>query len=203
MTAKTTRIGIEKEIYYNKKSFRSYKVDTNFGELLCLYKSDEIKVSSSYQRLYKWNISQRTKFIESLLLEIPIPPIFVLEHENGKWEVVDGLHRLFTFFSFIGCLDEQEKIQKPKNNWKLQNGDIIKTTKGLTFKDLPLKNQLNLKRAPCSVIVIQTEKENYELRYAIFNRLNAGGTKLSNQNIKDIIHEDTFKQKCINSNYPI
>ena len=45
-------------------------------------------------------------------------------------------------------------------------GDVVKTLEGLTFKDLPIKNQLNLKRVPCSVIVVQTEKENYDLRYA-------------------------------------
>ena len=187
MTSKTTRIGIEKEIYYNKKSFRSYKVDTNFGKLLELYESNEIKISPSYQCLYRWDIPQRTKFIESLLLEIPIPPIFVVEDEDGKWEVVDGLHRLFTFFSFIGRLDEQKNTHEPKNNWKMKNGDIIKTLNGLSFKDLPIKNQINLKRVQCSVIVIQTEKENYDLKYAVFNRLNTGGTKLSNQEIRNIL----------------
>ena len=111
MSIKTTRIGIEKEIYFNQKSFsRSYKVDTNFGELLGLYESDELRISPSYQCLFRWDVSQRTKFIESLLLEIPISPISVLEDEDGKWEVVDGLHRLFTFFSFIGVLADISRI---------------------------------------------------------------------------------------------
>lgn len=187
MSIKPTRIEIENEIYFNQKSFRSYRVNTNFGELLGLYESGELRIAPAYQRLFRWDKSQKTKFIESLLLEIPVSPIYVLEEEVGEWEVVDGLHRLLTFFSFIGRLDEQEKTQEPKNNWEMGKGDVVKTLEGLTFKDLPIKNQLNLKRVPCSVMVIQTEKENYDLRYAVVNRLNSGGTKLSNQEIKDIL----------------
>ena len=188
MSNKTTNIETEKEIDNNKKSFRSYKVDMTFGELMHLYTSDEMRISPPYQRLFRWDISQRTKFIESLLLEIPIPPIFVAEDENGKWEVVDGLQRLSTFFSFIGCLNEQDKTSKPKNNWKMKTGDIIKSIKGMGYEDLPLKNQLNLKRTFCSVVVIQTEKEDYDTRYVIFNRLNTGGTKLSDQEIRNVIY---------------
>ena len=190
MSKKITKVEIEKEIDNNKKSFRSYKVDMTFGELMNLYINDEMKISPPYQRLFRWDRNQRTKFIESLLLEIPIPPIFVAEDENGKWEVVDGLQRLSTFFSFLGCLNEQDDTSEPKNNWKMKSGDIIKTVKGMRYEDLPIKNQLNLKRAFCSVIVIQTEKEDYDTRYVIFNRLNTGGTKLSDQEIRNVIYRD-------------
>ena len=181
-------IKIEEEIENNKKSFRSYKVDMTFGELMNLYNNDEMKISPPYQRLFRWDRVQRTKFIESLLLEIPIPPIFVAEDENGKWEVVDGLQRLSTFFSFLGCLNEQSNSSEPKNNWKLKKGDLIKNINGMTYKNLPIKNQLNLKRAFCSVVVVQTEKEDYDTRYIIFNRLNTGGTKLSDQEIRNVIY---------------
>lgn len=188
MSKKIIKVEIEEEIENNKKSFRSYKVDMTFGELMNLYINDEMKISPPYQRLFRWDRNQRTKFIESLLLEIPIPPIFVAEDENGKWEVVDGLQRLSTFFSFLGCLNEQDDTSEPKNNWKMKSGDIIKTVKGMRYEDLPIKNQLNLKRAFCSVIVIQTEKEDYDTRYVIFNRLNTGGTKLSDQEIRNVIY---------------
>lgn len=179
---------IEEEIENNKKSFRSYKVDMTFGELMNLYKNEELKISPSYQRLFRWDLHQRTKFIESLLLDIPIPPIFVAEDEAGKWEVVDGLQRLSTFFSFIGCLDEKNITSEPKNNWKMKQGDLINTIKGMKYENLPIKNQLNLKRSFCSVIVIQTDKEDYGTRYEIFNRLNTGGTKLSDQEIRNVIY---------------
>lgn len=188
MESKLIKVKVENEIENNKKSFRSYKVDMTFGELMNLYVNDEMKISPPYQRLFRWDRTQRTNFIESLLLEIPIPPIFVAEDENGKWEVVDGLQRLSTFFSFIGCLNECDDTSEPKNNWKMKEGDLIKSIKGMTYNDLPTKNQLNLKRAFCSVIVIQTEKEDYDTRYVIFNRLNTGGTKLSDQEIRNVIY---------------
>ena len=80
---------IENDIKEAKKSFRSYRLDMSFGELMNLYEEDQLIISPSYQRLFRWDIHQRTRFIESLLIGIPIPTIFVSENKEGKWEVVD------------------------------------------------------------------------------------------------------------------
>ena len=75
-------------------------MDISFGKLMNLYITGEIFIPD-YQRHFRWTVSQRTRFIESLILGIPIPTIFVIKNDNGKWEVVDGMQRLSTFFSFF------------------------------------------------------------------------------------------------------
>jgi hypothetical protein len=67
--------------------------DMSFGELMSLYRGGELVVSPAYQRLFRWKVSQKTKFIESLLLGIPIPPIFVFQRNTGVWELIDGPRR--------------------------------------------------------------------------------------------------------------
>src|SRR5579872_1679975 len=78
--------------------------EMSLGEIISLYKADELIVNPEYQRYFRWEESQKTRFIESILLGIPIPPIFVFEQLNGTWELVDGLQRLSTIFEFIGNL---------------------------------------------------------------------------------------------------
>lgn len=176
---------IENDIREAKKSFRSYRLDMSFGELMNLYEENQLIISPSYQRLFRWDIHQRTRFIESLLIGIPIPTIFVSENKEGKWEVVDGLQRLSTFFSFFGKLNVEDK-----DNWKMSKPELIKSLKGFTWKDLPMQSQLKLKRSTCSVEIIEYGSDDYTIKYELFNRLNTGGTKLSEQEIRNVIYRD-------------
>lgn len=86
---------------------RTDRLDVSFGELLSMYENGEIIISPEFQRYFRWTDEQKTRFIESLLLGIPIPPIFVATNNDGIWELVDGLQRLSTFFSFVGVLKAQ------------------------------------------------------------------------------------------------
>ncbi len=95
---------LESEIDTERKRLSADRMDVSFGEILNMYRSDELIIRPEYQRLYRWNDSQKTALIESLLLSIPIPPIFVAEDDDGVWEVVDGLQRISTFISFFGEL---------------------------------------------------------------------------------------------------
>ncbi|WP_042703199.1 DUF262 domain-containing protein [Methanobrevibacter arboriphilus] len=183
---------VESEIYKHKKSFKSYNLNMSFGELMNMHSDNELNIFPPYQRKFRWSISQRTRFIESIILGIPIPSIFVAENEKGDWEVVDGLQRLSTFISFFGNLEEDDN-----NSWTLEEGDILKTLNGLKCKDLPTKTRMNLKRSKCSVEIIQADDTEYTTRYEVFNRLNTGGTKLSDQEIRNVIFRktsDTFNK---------
>src|SRR5262245_23371903 len=78
----------------------------SFGEIASLYERGEIIVQPEYQRLFRWDESQKTRFIESILLNIPIPPIFVFARPNGHWELVDGLQRVSTVLQLMGLLKD-------------------------------------------------------------------------------------------------
>src|ERR1700722_18701025 len=76
------------------------------GEIVNMYRDKELNINPDFQRLFRWEIGQKSKLIESLLLGIPIPSIFVFEKEDSTWELIDGLQRISTLLEFMGLLNE-------------------------------------------------------------------------------------------------
>lgn len=201
---------LEKEISDERERLSTDRMDISFGEIMNLYKNNELFIRPEYQRLFRWSIKQKTALIESILLGIPIPPIFVAEDKNGVWELVDGLQRISTFISFFGQLnddltqitvseeqsaDDFEDIESESedveglrlwNKWVLEAGGLIKSLKGHTIDTLPNKYRINLKRAVCRVEILRGES-NIEMKYELFKRLNSGGSNLTPQEIRNAI----------------
>ncbi len=175
-------MNMEDEVAEVRNSINTDRLDMSFGEIISMYERDEIIIDPDFQRLFRWSDYQQTRFIESLLLGIPIPPIFVAEDREGKWELVDGLQRLSTVLSFYGVL----KNTSDKNFWKLCEGELVKSMQGMDYKKLPLKFQLNIKRAVCRVEIIKWNSK-FDMRYELFNRLNTGGSPLTDQEIRNCI----------------
>ncbi len=171
------------DIDKSRNTLQTDKLDMSFGEIMNMYLRDEIIINPVFQRLYRWTDYQKTRFIESVIIGIPIPPIFVAEDSSGRWEVVDGLQRLSTIFSFFGIL----KGMPEANNWILGAGDLIQSLDGFSCETLPLKIQLNIKRASFRIEIIKWNSD-YDLRFELFNRLNTGGTPLTNQEIRNSLY---------------
>lgn len=179
---------LDSKITEQSNLLRTERLDVSFGELLSMYENGEIIINPEFQRYFRWTDEQKTRFIESLLLGIPIPPIFVATNNDGIWELVDGLQRLSTFFSFVGILKSQGD-KKYENKWPLQDGDRIDCMEGFTYDDLPQKYRFALKRSVCRVEILNWNSS-YDMRYELFNRLNTGGTPLTNQEIRNCIFRD-------------
>lgn len=173
------------DIEKSRNTLQTDKLDMSFGEIMSMYQREEIIINPEFQRLYRWTDYQKTRFVESIIIGIPIPPIFVAENESGRWELVDGLQRLSTIFSFFDIL----KTIPEKNGWVLGDGDLIRSLDGYKCSDLPLKIQLNIKRASCRVEIIKWNSE-YDLRFELFNRLNTGGSPLTNQEIRNSLYRE-------------
>lgn len=187
----------------SRNTLQTDKLDMSFGEIMSMYERGEIIINPEFQRLYRWSDYQKTRFIESVIIGIPIPPVFVAEDDNGRWELVDGLQRLSTIFSFFGNL----KGEEVKNKWTLGAGDMLQSLDGYTVDTLPLKIQLNIKRAVCRVEIIKWNSE-YDLRFELFNRLNTGGSPLTNQEIRNSLYRsissvfnDFLKEMAANENF--
>jgi hypothetical protein len=159
------------------KGIRTRSLDISFNELLDMYKSGELIIDPDYQRLFRWDETKQSQFIESLILELPVPPIFVIEAEEGKFELIDGLQRISTYLHFRGEL-------RSGKNLILQNCDIVVELNTLTYRDLPPALQIKLKRNFTRVEIIRKESDR-RLRYYMFKRLNTGGEKLSDQEIRN------------------
>lgn len=174
-----------KDIETGRNTLQTDKLDMSFGEIISMYEREEIIINPDFQRLYRWTDYQKTRFIESIIIGIPIPPIFVAEDSNGRWELVDGLQRLSTILSFFGNL----RTLPEKNNWVLGDGDLIKSLEKYDSSTLPNKILLNIKRSSCRVEIIKWNSQ-YDLRFELFNRLNTGGSPLTNQEIRNSLFRE-------------
>ena len=157
---------------------RTDALDLSFGEIISLKSSNEFVINPDYQRLFRWSQAQRSRLIESILLELPIPQIFVVEQQNGVYELVDGLQRVSSVIQFIdsnliGLLPLQ-----------LGGCDLVDQLDKKYFDDLPLSLRLRIKRARVRVVVIK-KTSSFMLRYEMFKRLNTGGSDLSEQEIRN------------------
>ncbi|MFB2917182.1 DUF262 domain-containing protein [Aerosakkonema funiforme] len=170
----------------NKKigEVRTESLDFSFGEIVNLHSSSpkEIIIDPEYQRLFRWSDEQKSRLIESIILELPIPQIFVIEREDGVLELIDGLQRISSVIQFINpsVLPDPEH-QKPL---LLQGCDLIKELNGNTFEDLPLTLRLRIKRSSLRTVIIKRQSESF-LRYEMFKRLNTGGAFLEPQEIRN------------------
>ena len=160
---------INDRISQYRQDIKSDRVDMSFGEIINMYKDKEIIISPEYQRAFRWDKQRQTDFIESILLGIPFPSIFVATNSDGTWELIDGLQRVSTVLSFFGELKDESK-----NHLILKSGSIVPELEGLTIETLPLDLKLTIKRTPCRVEIIQKDSH-FEMRYELFKRLNTGG----------------------------
>ncbi len=102
------------EVEEQRKLVHTDGYPMSIGELASIYKEEELDLHPEFQRLFRWSIGQRSRLIESLLLGIPVPSIFVYQRESGVWDVIDGWQRLSTIFEFMGILrDEKGEIYPP------------------------------------------------------------------------------------------
>jgi hypothetical protein len=160
------------------REIRTSAVDFSFGELLNLHATKEIVIRPEYQRLFRWSYEQRSRLIESIILGLPIPPIFLIEGEGGVLELIDGLQRTSSVLQFLdhAAVDEPELI--------LTGCDILPDLNGLRFIDLPLTVRLKVKRSPIRATIINKSGDAF-VKYELFKRLNTGGSILSPQEIRN------------------
>ena len=136
-------------------------LDISFGELISLHDEKEFIISPAYQRLFRWSLEQRSRLIESILLKLPIPQIFVVENEDSTLELIDGLQRIIAVIHFL----QPEKLDAPP--LKLIGCDIVPELNGLFAEELPLSLRLRLKRAAVRMVIIKKQSKT-ELRYEMF-----------------------------------
>ena len=94
---------------------RRQRVDTDFfdlslRELVRMVDEDELQARPEYQRKFRWTEKTQCELIESLLMGLPIPAVFVATNANGSWDVVDGLQRVSTIARFMGTEKTRKKL---------------------------------------------------------------------------------------------
>lgn len=173
---------------------RTRALDVSFNELFDMYKSKELVINPDFQRLFRWSEGKQSQFIESLILELPIPPIYVIEVDDGVYELIDGLQRISSYLHFRG--EFAEDAQEADHFLKLSECDVLPMLNGLTYENLPQAIQIKLKRHFIRMEVLRRESDK-RLRYHMFKRLNTGGELLSPQEIRNCtirLLDNTFNE---------
>jgi hypothetical protein len=140
-----------------------------------------IDTSPTYQRRLRWNNKKRSLLIESFLLNIPIPPIFLFERDYNEYEVIDGRQRLETIREFLA------------NNFALSGLEYWPELDRKRFNDLPLILQKGLLRRSLSAVVLLAETkglggDDIDVRRVLFDRLNTGGISLNPQELRNALY---------------
>ncbi|MGC2186525.1 MAG: DUF262 domain-containing protein [Terriglobales bacterium] len=182
---------LQREIDKTRAEIRTDGYPISIGEWLSIYEKGELDIHPEFQRFFRWSLRQKSRLIESLLLGIPVPQIFVAQRPDGVWDVVDGLQRLSTIFEFVGILSNEEKQKLPPLT--LESTPYLPSLQGRRWEDndhpdqsLSMAQRLLIKRAKISVSIILKESDELA-KFELFQRLNTGGSMLSDQEVRNSI----------------
>lgn len=184
-------MGLQEEIDLKLNEIKTDSYPMSIGEIVSLYKEGELEIHPEFQRFFRWSPIQKTKLIESILLGIPIPSIFVSQSKEGIWEVVDGLQRLSTIFEFMGILKDENGNKLPAS--KLKKTKYLPSLEG-KYWDNPSETEnsftsamrMFLKREKIDIKIVKRESDS-GVKYELFQRLNTLGSKLSDQEVRNCI----------------
>jgi hypothetical protein len=148
------------------------------------------RLSPEYQRRHRWRPDRQSRLIESLIMNVPIPPIFLYEYDYSKYEVMDGLQRLTAIHDFYRDKFELTDLTE----WVELNGK--------KYSQLPSKIKEGIDRRYLSSVILlketaRDERDALRLKQLVFERINSGGVRLSDQESRNAIFDGPLNQVCI------
>lgn len=183
---------LEQTIETKRQEIHTDAYPMSIGELVNLYIDGDLDIHPEFQRVYRWTEMQKSRLIESILLGIPLPSIFVAQRDDGVWDVVDGVQRLSTIFSFLGIYkDEKGELIQPlilKGTEQLPELEQVSWDK----TDLVIQShfskelQRTFKREKIDLKIIKKESD-ASTKFELFQRLNTLGSSLSDQEVRNCL----------------
>ncbi len=160
----------------------------NFVE--ALKRPNYMNVRPFYQRRRRWDAERQSRLVESFIMNIPVPPLFLYETQFNTYEVMDGQQRITAIKAFY----DNELVLEGLERWSELNG--------LTYTKLPPKIKAGIDRRSISYVVLLTESAATDedavlLKQLVFERLNTGGIRLSNQEVRNCIYQSRFNNLLI------
>ncbi len=171
--------------YTPERKIFTHKAEYSVEFLHKKTKRGKLNLQPDFQRHFVWDKIKSSNLIESLLLDVPIPVIYLAEDEDGSMSVIDGQQRLCAVFSFIdGQLPDGKQF-------KLNGLKILRDLNQKSFAELDESYQDKLEATTLSTITIKKESDT-ELRFEIFERLNTGSVKLNDQELRNCIFRGRY-----------
>lgn len=149
-----------------------------------LYSSGSLDLSPRYQRRNRWDRARQSQLIESFLLNVPVPPVYLAEESKGVYAVIDGKQRLTAIVQYLS------------NEFPLTKLDLRKDLEGLTFENLPREHKTTLGMRPLRAVTILRQTPDW-VKHEVFVRLNRGGQPLNAQEIRNVAYAGPFNDTII------
>lgn len=179
-------------------NLNSWGADLSFRELVTMYEENEL-MKPELQRYYVWDKPEASRFIESILLGLPIPSIFLANTQDGKKLIIDGYQRIMTVYDYM----KKGVWRKDGKTFKLSNTEKINPKyRGKTFNELPEQDQRRLKSSTIHAIVFEQKSPNDKdtSLYQVFERINTGGRALMPQEIRNCVNQGPFNSLLLELN---
>lgn len=161
--------------------------DSEIASLHRQYKKGRLLVQPSYQRKYVWDCKKASQLIESILINIPIPIIYLAATKDDKINVIDGQQRLTSIFSFMDGTFPDGSV------FKLRGMVARPELKGKSYKDLDESDQNKIYDYSIRTITFSSDSDP-DLQYEIFARLNTGSVSLNEQELRNCIYRGPFNE---------
>ena len=181
----------------NSRKLYIDKSDKSMSDLFRMIKEREVNLQPDFQRGFIWDKGTMSRFIESLLLSIPIPTVFLSENNDDTFDVIDGQQRLTTIFAFMSSsLDERTSLPehlKELQPLRLSGLDTLKNLNKTTYDDLGDKKR-KFNNVSIPVVIIKKDSSE-DIKYDIFSRINRGSIKLNNQELLNVMYRGRLINK--------
>lgn len=182
---------IQDQIDSNRRSVAFDSYDITVKQVYDMLLDGMIDIAPEYQRHFKWDATRQSALIESLILGIPIPSLFMATNPDSSWEVVDGLQRITSLINFIGKVNDLASTEVQYKPLRLIGLEKLDQMNGISFDELPKSMQFMLLTRPLRVTVLN-DRSDFGVRYDLFERLNTGGVILHEQEIRNCIFVGEF-----------
>lgn len=163
----------------------THAMDFSIDSLARLSEQGDLLNHPPFKRRARWDLTQNSRFIESLLLNIPTPPLFFAEDtETYQYSVIDGTQRLDAVFMYL------------QDSYRLTGLESLTAANNLKFSDLPQRMQRHLLRTTMRAVIISPTSRS-DIRTTVFARLNSGGTRLNVQEMRNALDQGPFNSLTI------
>jgi len=176
---------LQVEIENVRKEIKTDNFSMAIRELVQVYRDGDLELSPAYQRLFRWSDETKTKFIESILMGIPTPPIFIAQKKGSKWTIVDGLQRISTILQLMELIEVRDTDGNLKQPFKFKSAEKLPSIEDLEWSTLNEDAQRIIKMTKIDLKIILIE-DNVQAQYELFTRLNTGSVSLQSQEIRSI-----------------
>lgn len=188
---------LQNEIENVRKEIKTDNFSMAIRELVQVYRDGDLELSPAYQRLFRWSDETKTKFIESILMGIPTPPIFIAQKKGSKWTIVDGLQRISTILQLMELIEVRDTDGNLKPPFKFKSAEKLPSIEDLDWSTLNEDAQRIIKMTKIDLKIILIE-DNVQAQYELFTRLNTGSVSLQSQEIRNcliIMLDENFYNK--------